>query len=78
MHAILNENYRARACRTRAKVPGLLKGLIRCGHCGTAMARIVSLLVEQVVVTPEQVHIHLRADGLHTLLDDWRGAKEEE
>ena len=174
-HAILDENYRARACRTRAKVPGLLKGLIRCGHCGTAMgitytkkkgatthyryylcthaakagydacpvrtvsageieasvvalirhslttpevaartyrearglvpdaadeqeiithlrqfnalwdelfpteqARIVSLLVDGVTVNPEQVLIHLRADGLHTLLDEWRGASEEQ
>jgi DNA invertase Pin-like site-specific DNA recombinase len=173
-HAILNENYRARAARTRAKVPGLLKGIIRCGHCDAAMgitytkkkgtdthyryylcvhaakagyttcpvrtvaageieasvialvrkslttpevaartyreacglaldvadeqdimthlrqfnelwdelfpveqARIVQLLVEEVTVNPERVHIQLRADGLHTLLDDWRGVKEE-
>lgn len=173
-HAILLENNRARACRTRAKVPGLLKGIIRCGHCDAAMgitytkkkgtsthyryylcthaakagyeacpvrtvsageieafvvalirtslttsdvaartyraarglapdaadeqeiithlrqfnalwdelfpaeqARIVQLLVEQVTVNPEQVHMHLRADGLHTLLDEWRGANEE-
>ncbi len=170
-HAILNENYRARACRTRAKVPGLLKGLIRCGHCDTAMgitytkkkgasthyryylcvhaakagyttcpvrtvsageieasvvalihkslttpevaartyrdarglvpdvadeqdiiaqlqqfhdlwdelfpaeqARIVRLLIDAVVVHPDGVQIALRADGLHALLDEWRGA----
>jgi len=174
VHAILNENYRARACRTRAKVPGLLKGIIRCGHCDAAMgityskkkgataqyryylcvhaakagystcpvrtitageieasvvalvrkslttpevaartyrevrglspdvvdeqeimthlrqfndlwdelfpaeqARIVQLLVEQVTVYPEQVQIDIRVDGLHTLLDEWRGMKEE-
>ncbi|OPZ87533.1 MAG: hypothetical protein BWY76_00409 [bacterium ADurb.Bin429] len=37
VHAILSENCRERANRQRAKVPGLLKGVIRCGHCGTAM-----------------------------------------
>lgn len=37
VHAILSENCRARANRTRAKVSGLLKGVIRCGHCDTAM-----------------------------------------
>jgi site-specific DNA recombinase len=170
-HAILSENYRARACRTRAKVPGLLKGLIRCGHCDAAMgitytkkkgtsthyryylcvhaakagyttcsvrtvsageieasvvalihkslttpevaartyrearglapdvadeqdiivqlqqfndlwdelfpaeqARIVRLLIDAVVVHPDGVQIDLRADGLHALLDEWRGA----
>jgi len=170
-HAILRENYRARACRTRAKVPGLLKGLIRCGHCDAAMgitytkkkgtsthyryylcvhaakagydtcpvrtvsageieasvvalihkslttpevaartyrearglapdvadeqdiiaqlqqfndlwdelfpaeqARIVRLLIDAVVVHPDGVQIALRADGLHALLDEWRGA----
>ncbi len=174
VHALLDENYRARACRTRAKVPGLLKGIIRCGHCDAAMgitytkkkgtdthyryylcvhaakagygtcpvktvaageiessvvaliqkslttpevaartyraarglapdvadeqdimtqlqqfndlwdelfpaeqARIVRLLIERVTVHPDGVQIDLRADGLHTLLDEWRGAKEE-
>ncbi|MEI7832819.1 MAG: zinc ribbon domain-containing protein, partial [bacterium] len=40
-------------------------------------ARIVQLLVEQVTVYPEQVQIDIRVDGLHTLLDEWRGMKEE-
>ena len=174
VHAILNENYRARGCRTRAKVPGLLKGIIRCGHCDAAMgitytkkkgatthyryylcvhaakagyttcpvrtiaageieasvialvrkslttpevaartyrearglvpdvadeqeimthlrqfnelwdelfpaeqARIVRLLIEHVTVHPDGVQIDLRADGLYTLLDEWRGARKE-
>jgi site-specific DNA recombinase len=169
-HALLHENCRARANRARAKVPGLLKGLIRCGHCGTAMgitytkkpgtpthyryylcthaaksgyaacpvrtvaageiesaavalirnslttpevtartyrearglapdladeqaitahlrqfnalwdelfpaeqARIVQLLIGQVVVHPDGIQMALRADGLHALVDDWRG-----
>jgi DNA invertase Pin-like site-specific DNA recombinase len=37
VHDILSENYRVRANRQRAKVPGLLKGVIRCGHCKRAM-----------------------------------------
>lgn len=36
-HRILAENYRVRANRTRAKTPALLKGIIRCGHCGSSM-----------------------------------------
>ena len=31
------ENHHARSARTRAKTPALLKGIIRCGHCGKAM-----------------------------------------
>ncbi len=27
-----------RANRNRAETPGLLKGMLRCGHCGTSMA----------------------------------------
>jgi len=37
VHAILAENPKARANRTRATTPMPLKGLIRCGHCGSAM-----------------------------------------
>ena len=37
-------------------------------------ARIVELLIDQVVVHPDGVQIDLRADGLHALLDEWRGA----
>lgn len=37
VHRILEINCHVRAKRTRAKTPALLKGLIRCGHCGTAM-----------------------------------------
>lgn len=29
---------RERANQTRAETPGLLKGMLRCGHCGTSMA----------------------------------------
>jgi len=173
-HAILDENCRTRAGRTRAKVPGLLKGIIRCGHCDAAMgitytkkkgtdthyryylcvhaakagygtcpvrtvsageieasvialvrkslttpevaartyrearglapdvadeqdimthlrqfnelwdelfpaeqARIVRLLIDRVTVQTDGVQIDLRADGLHALLDEWRGAREE-
>ncbi len=173
-HALLDENCRARAGRTRAKVPGLLKGLIRCGHCDAAMgitytkkkgtdthyryylcvhaakvgygtcpvrtvaageieasvialvrkslttpevaartyreacglapdfadeqdimihlrqfnelwdelfpaeqARIIRLLIDRVTVQADGVQIDLRADGLHALLDEWRGAREE-
>jgi len=36
-HKILAENYAVRSNRTRAKTPALLKGIIRCGHCGGAM-----------------------------------------
>jgi len=37
VHAILAENPKSRANRTRATTPMPLKGLIRCGHCGSAM-----------------------------------------
>ena len=37
-------------------------------------ARIVQLLIEQVTVHPDGVQMNLRADGLHALLDEWRGA----
>ena len=37
VQAILEENYRARGNKTRARTPALLKGLIRCGHCGCSM-----------------------------------------
>jgi site-specific DNA recombinase len=37
VHAILAENSRVRGNRTRAKTPALLKGLLRCGHCGGSM-----------------------------------------
>ena len=36
-HKILSENYHQRSARTRAKTPALLKGIIRCGHCGNSM-----------------------------------------
>jgi DNA invertase Pin-like site-specific DNA recombinase len=169
--AILAENCRVRAARTRSTVPALLKGLIRCGHCGMAMgitytkkagtdahyryylcghaakagydacpvrtlpagdieasvvalvrkglttpevaartyhearglgadvadeaevithlrqftdlwdelfpaeqARIVHLLVQAVTITEDAVRVAMRADGLHVLLDEWRGA----
>ena len=37
VHQILAENYKARAVRSRARTPALLKGIIRCGHCGGSM-----------------------------------------
>jgi site-specific DNA recombinase len=37
VHRILAENHKARACRARAETPALLKGIIRCGHCGGSM-----------------------------------------
>ena len=39
VQASLNDNggHRARANATRAETPAMLKGIIRCGHCGTAM-----------------------------------------
>jgi len=37
-HAILAENYRTRANRTRAKTPALLRGVIRCAAHDCAMA----------------------------------------
>ena len=36
-HAILEQNHRVRANTTRAETVALLKGVIRCGHCGCAM-----------------------------------------
>ncbi len=36
-HSILAKNYHARSASTRAETPALLKGLIRCGHCGKSM-----------------------------------------
>jgi len=36
-HTILATNYRARAAKTRAKTEALLRGLLRCAHCGCAM-----------------------------------------
>jgi site-specific DNA recombinase len=35
-------------------------------------ARIVQLLVERVVVSPEGLEIRLRAEGLHSLVEDLR------
>jgi len=37
VRSILDRNHRGRAARTRAKTPALLKGIIRCGHCGNSM-----------------------------------------
>ena len=37
VHTILKGNCRTRAGRVRTETPALLKGLIRCGHCGTSM-----------------------------------------
>jgi len=37
-------------------------------------ARIVQLLIEQILVQPDGVQIALRADGLHALLDEWHGS----
>jgi len=34
---IMVDNYHARATKTRQKAPALLTGIIRCGHCGTAI-----------------------------------------
>jgi len=36
-HKILATNRHQRAAHTRAKTPALLKGIIRCGHCGNSM-----------------------------------------
>jgi len=36
-HAILASNHRVRANRSRATTPALLRGIIRCAHCGSAM-----------------------------------------
>lgn len=37
VQAILAENCRCRANKTRAQTPALLKGLLKCGHCGGSM-----------------------------------------
>ncbi len=37
VHAILKDNYAERVDRTRTETPALLKGIIKCGHCGCAM-----------------------------------------
>jgi len=34
---VLADNYHARARKTQQKAPALLKGILRCGHCGKAM-----------------------------------------
>jgi len=36
-HSILARNCRIRGVRTRTKTPALLRGIIRCSHCGCAM-----------------------------------------
>jgi site-specific DNA recombinase len=36
-HSILARNSRVRGVRTRTKTPALLRGLIRCAHCGSSM-----------------------------------------
>ncbi len=36
-HAILKENYAERVDRTRTETPALLRGVIKCGHCGCSM-----------------------------------------
>lgn len=36
-HAVLKENHHARTNRSRATVPGFLKGLCHCAACGSAM-----------------------------------------
>ena len=168
VHSILGENHRARAAKTRAATPALLKGLIRCGHCGASMGvtftrkagrmyryylclkaaksgydacpvksvaagdieeavmeqlrqvfrapetiamtsrivesegisesdvraalenidtvweelfpaeqqRIAQLLVQEVVINPDGLTLHLRADGLHSLAAQIRGTEE--
>ena len=34
---IMAQNYHARARKTQQKAPALLRGILRCGHCGKAM-----------------------------------------
>jgi hypothetical protein len=36
-HAILSQQYRAREVQTRTKTEALLRGILRCAHCGCAM-----------------------------------------
>jgi len=35
--AILAENYHVRSARTRTKTTAMLRGILRCGHCGCSM-----------------------------------------
>jgi len=35
--AILAENYHIRSARTRSKTTAMLRGILRCGHCGCSM-----------------------------------------
>ena len=37
VQAALAENHKVRGNRARAKTPALLKGIIKCGHCGSSM-----------------------------------------
>jgi site-specific DNA recombinase len=37
IHATLQTNGHQRATETRQKTPALLRGILRCGHCGTSM-----------------------------------------
>jgi len=37
VQAILEQNCRVRANKSRAKTPALLKGILKCGHCGGSM-----------------------------------------
>ena len=39
-HAVIEDNKRHRSQHVRAKAPALLKGLIRCGACDTAMSPV--------------------------------------
>ena len=34
---IMADNYHSRSSKTRQKAPALLRGILRCGHCGKAM-----------------------------------------
>ncbi len=36
-HGILAENHNVRSARTRTKTTAMLRGILRCGHCGCAM-----------------------------------------
>lgn len=37
VQTILRQNYRQRANQTRRRIPAMLKGVIKCGNCGSAM-----------------------------------------
>ena len=39
-HRIMSENYHVRATRTRHKAPSMLKGVLRCRHCGMLMGAV--------------------------------------